>query len=115
MNKKRRSALNAVLNELERLRGSTDRLAAIKLLQTAQMTVECCADEEQEALDNRPESLRWTATTDDMTDNVSDLYDAAADLEILAEQITEQEEFNYEPIKVEIVNIVNNIKQVIHR
>lgn len=115
MNKRRRTSLNSILDELERLRDPIDKAAALQIIQKASTDVRGIADDEEEALDNRPETLRWSSQTDDMTENVSDLNDAADDLEVLAERCQDMDMFSYEPIKSDVIKIVTTIKQTIHR
>ena len=107
--------LNTVLDGLERLRDPIDKQEAIKLLQDAQIKVEQCAYDEQDAFDGLPESFRWSERSDTMSDNISDLFEASADLEVLTEDVNSTDVFNYESIKPEVANIVNSIKQAIHR
>ncbi|MCM1140201.1 MAG: hypothetical protein NC453_16670 [Muribaculum sp.] len=115
MNKRRRTSLNKVLDELERLKDPIDKATALQIIQQASTDVRSIADDEEESLDNRPEGLRWSTVNDDMTENVSDLNDAADDMEILAENCQDMEVFKYEPIKSDVVKIVTAIKQTINR
>lgn len=115
MNRQRRSVLHAVLDGLARLRDPVDKAEALKILQKAQSDVQKCADEEEEALDNRPESFQWSAANDAMTDNVSDLTDASGDLEVLIENCQSADKFSYQSVKSDVIKIVNTIKQTIHR
>lgn len=115
MNKQRRNVLHAVLDGLEKLRDPVEKAEALTILQKAQSDVQRCADEEEEALDNRPESFQWTATNDAMTDNVSDLNDASGELEVLIDQCQSAEKFSYKSAKSDVIKIVNTIKQTIHR
>ncbi len=115
MNKQRRNALNAVLDGLARLRDPVEKSEALTILRHSQSEVQKCADEEEEALDNRPESLRWSSGNDAMTDNISDLNDAAGELEELIDDCQSADEFSYQAVKSNIVKIVNTIKQTIHR
>ncbi len=115
MNKQRRCVLHAVLDGLARLRDPVTKPEALNILQKAQSDVQQCADEEEEALDNRPESFQWTACNDAMTDNISDLTDASGELEILIDKCQNTDEFVYDSVKSDVINIVNTIKQTIHR
>ncbi len=115
MNKRRRAFLHCILDDLERLRDPIDRATAIQLIEKSQLNLRKMADEEEEALDNRPESFQWSTANDDMSENISDLNQAADDLEILAEQCQELDMFDYEPIKSDVIKIVNTIKRTIHR
>lgn len=115
MNKQRRNVLHAVLDGLEKLRDPVEKAEVLTILQKAQSDVQRCADEEEEALDNRPESFQWTAVNDAMTDNVSDLNEASGDLEVLIDQCQSAEKFSYKSVKSDVIKIVNTIKQTIHR
>lgn len=115
MNRQRRSVLHAVLDGLERLRDPVEKAEALKILQQAQFDVQKCADEEEEALDNRPESFQFSAANDAMTDNVSDLNDASGDLEVLIDKCQSVDKFSYQSVKNDVIKIVNTIKQTIHR
>ena len=108
-------SLNRILDEIARLRNPIDKDEAVKILQASADDVEKCMDEEQDALDARPESLRWSAVNDDMGENISDLTDAACELENLAEECKMSGKYDYESIKRPVIKIVNLIKQVIHR
>lgn len=115
MNKQRRNVLHAVLEGLAKLRDPVDRVEALLILQKAQSDVQRCADEEEDALDNRPESFQWSATNDAMTDNISDLNEASCDLEVLIEGCQSGDKFIYDSVKNDVIKIVNIIKQAIHR
>lgn len=115
MNKKRRTVLHNVLDGLEKLRDPIDKATVLQIIQQAIVDTRQAADDEEEALDNMPDSLRWSAQSDDMTENVSDLNDAADDLEILAERCQEMDMFDYELVKSDVAKIVNKIKQTIQR
>ena len=115
MNKQRRNVLHAILDGLTRLRDPVDKVTALDILNDAQNKIERCVDEEEEALNNRPESFRWSAGNDAMTDNISNLSDANGDLEILIDKCQEADDFRYESVKGDVVKIVNKIKQTIHR
>lgn len=115
MNKKRRTVLHNVLDGLEKLKDPIDKATALQIIQQSVDETRRTADEEEEALDNRPESFQWSTQNDDMTENISDLNDAADDLEILAERCQDMDMFNYEPVKSDVAKIVNKIKQTIQR
>lgn len=116
MNKRRRNVLHLVLDDLERLRDPVmDREMALRILQNVQNKVVLCVDEEEEALNNRPESFQFSSGNDDMSDNISDLSEANDDLEIAFAQCQEMNMFNYEIIKSDIIKVVNTIKRTIHR
>lgn len=107
--------LNKVLDGLGRLRDPINREEAISILQEAADKTEQVMDDEQEALDNRPENLYWSTANDDMNDNISDLADAQTDLEVLVDDCENMSPYSYAPIKAEVIKIVNLIKQVINR
>lgn len=115
MNKQRRNVLHAVLDSLAILSNPIEKTEAITILQKAQSDVQKCADEEEEALDNRPESLQWSAVNDAMTENVSDLNDASGELEVLIDTCQSADRFSYKSVKDDVIKTVNTIKQAIHR
>ncbi|WP_455636816.1 hypothetical protein [Parabacteroides sp.] len=116
MNKRRRNVLHLILDDLERLRDPVmDKDAALKIIQNAQIKVEQCMNEEEEALDNRPESFQWSAGNDALSENISDLSEANDELEIIIGQCQEMDSFNYELIRNDVIEIVNTIKRTIHR
>lgn len=115
MNKQRRNALHAVLDCLVKLRDPINKSIAVKILQKAQDDIQKCADDEEDALYNRPESLQWSAANDAMTDNVSNLNDASDLLSEIAEKCEATESFDYTAIEGDIIKVVNLIKQCIHR
>lgn len=115
MNKRRRTVLHNVLDGLEKLRDPIDKATALQIIKQLGDETQKTADEEEEALDNRPESLRWSTQNDDMIENVSDLNDAADDLEALAERCQNMNVFSYERVKSDVVKIVNTIKRTIQR
>lgn len=107
--------LHTVLDGLARLRDPIDKKDALEILQDAQRNVEQCVDEEQDALDNRPEAFQWSAVNTDMEDNISDLSDASSELEIALDACEQQSVFSYEAMKSEIVNAVHAINKAISR
>ena len=115
MNKQRRKSLHVILDGLEKLRDPIGKAEALDIIQKSASKVNDIADEEQEALDARPETLQWSAANGDMEDNISDLTDAASDLEVLAEKCEELETYSYEAIKSDVIGIVRKINLPIHR
>lgn len=115
MNRKRRMTLHQVLDYLEKLKEPIALDEAKDLVSESRSKVESCADDEQEALDNRPESLEFSAQNDDMQENIDDLYEASSNLEMLEDMIDEMEVYDYEEIKSDVIEIVNTIKSVIAR
>lgn len=115
MNKQRRKVLHSVLDKLANLKGASSNSEALELLHLSIDEIQQCIDEEQDALDNRPESLMWSAINEDMTDNISDLSNAEADLEVVEEYVEKAVTFNYDLVKENVTSIVNLIKQAIHR
>lgn len=115
MNKRRRTCLHNILDDLDKLKNVTDSAVAFPLIEKSHINLRKVADEEEEALDNRPESFRWSTTNDDMGENVTDLNTAADDLELMAAACQDSDIFNYESVKSNIIRIVNTIKRTIHR
>lgn len=115
MNSKRRRKLNEALDALMKLRGTSDFKECLELLRLALQLVEECIDEEEEALDNRPESMRWSSGNEEMEENISDLSDATGNLEGILADCEDDGKFSYEEAKDDIVETVNLIKQTINR
>ena len=115
MNRSRRNVLHAVLDGLAKLRDPVEKEDAIVILRKAQSNVQKCADEEEYALDNRPEAFQFSALNDSMTENISDLNDASAELELLIDQCQSADKFSYNSVKDDVGKIVNMIKGTIHR
>lgn len=115
MNKRRRTSLHGILDNLDQLKNITDSATALQLITKSQSELRKVADEEEEALDNRPESFRWSTANDDMTENVSDLNMAADDLELIADDCQGSDKFDYESVKGNVIRIVNTIKRTVHR
>lgn len=115
MNKRRRIHLHCVLDDLDKLKNVTDIAVALPLIEKSQVELRRLADEEEEALDNRPESFQWSTANDDMNENISDLNTAADDLELMAADCQDSDKFDYESVKGNVIRIVNTIKRTIHR
>lgn len=115
MNKRRRTRLHSVLDELDKLKNVADKAAALSLIEKSQVELRRLSDEEEEALDNRPTSFQWSTANDDMNENISDLNMAADDLELMAADCQDSDTFDYESVKSNVIRIVNTIKQTIHR
>lgn len=115
MNKQRRKILNEVVDKLEKLEGITDHKVATAIVSDCADQTEDCMDEEQFALDSRPESLYWSSGNQDMTDNVSDLSDAYADLDTIRIVLESESEFKYQEHRAEITSAINSIVKAIHR
>lgn len=115
MNKRRRTRLHSVLDELDKLKNVADKAAALSLIEKSQVELRRLSDEEEEALDNRPASFQWSTANDDMNENISDLNMAADDLELMAADCQDSDTFDYESVKSNVIRIVNTIKQTIHR
>lgn len=107
--------MHQVLDYLEKLKEPIALEEVKDLVSGSRSKVESCADDEQEALDNRPESLEFSAQNDDMQENIDDLYEASSNLEMLEDMIDEMEVYDYEEIKSDVIEIVNTIKGVIAR
>lgn len=116
MNKRRRNSLHLILDELERLRDPViNNDGALKILNDAQIKIVQCIDEEEDALDNRPESFQFSSENDDMSNNISDLSDANDNLEIIIEKCNDMDGFDYELIKDDIIKVVRTIRITINR
>lgn len=115
MNKQRRRALYRMLNLLETLDKQVDQAVASDILRDGAATAEQVMDEEQEALDNRPESLMFSSVNDDMNDNISDLQEVNSILDELADDCDKMKKYSYPSIKTKLTEAVNLMFQVIQR
>lgn len=116
MNKQRRKELNAVLDDLEKLKLTTSKDEALKILKDSQVAVDDCATYEEIAHDSMPESFQWTSRVEDMGDNVAELNDANSILEELISTYEEEKDtFVYDDIKDDITEIINNLINTINR
>lgn len=114
MNRNRRKRLTKVVGSLEKLSDELPRKKIETTLSESQSEVEVIADEEQDALDALPENLALSQRADDMSDNVSDLYDASSDLDTaLAEYKDEQK--MYREVKGDVNSAVKSIQKAINR
>lgn len=116
MNNKRRKVLTKALKVLAGLREPVmDRETARCIVKDALGKVETCLDEEEAALDARPDCLLWSSVSSNMQENLSDLSDALGDLECVMEDLEAMSEFDYETIKNDIGKAVKAINIVICR
>ncbi len=115
MNQKRRKVLHTVLDGLARLRDPIDKEEAIDILKACQKQVDICTNEEEAALDSLSDSFRWSRRYDDMTDNISDLYDASGELDVMIETCQNASAFLYDSIKEDAIKAVNSIIKAINR
>lgn len=116
MNRKRRTVLQIVLDNLERLREPIENSEALSIVEDALKRVENCMDDEQDALDNMPESLQMSAQATDMEDNVNDMSSALCDLEcIQTEYDSADVPIGFETIKSDFDSVVNALIDVINR
>lgn len=113
MNKNRRKRLLSVVDSLEGLSEETAKEEMEDVLQTSQEEVEQIADEEQEALDSLPENMQFSQRAEDMTDNISDLQDASAELETALEEY--QENADFDDIEDNVSSAVESINNAIER
>lgn len=116
MNKKRRYVLQIVLDNLERLRVLVNKEEALQIIQESIDHIQICADEEDEAYDNLPDSLQFSTLGDNLSDNISDLTDAIGELET-AQSIYEEAEnpIGFDMVQTEIIAAVNSISNAINR
>lgn len=115
MNRSRRKELNRILDNLEKLSDLTDRDEALEIIRNAKDDIEVCMDDEQEALDNRPESMMFSSGNEDMEENISNLSDAIDCLEEAEETCEEKDDYSYESIRGELNEAVNLVSEAIDR
>lgn len=116
MNKKRRTVLQIVADNLERLRMPLNNQEAKELLQDSIDKVQRCADEEQDAYDNLPESLQFSTLGENISDNISDLEDAVGDFECILATYEEAEgPVMFDIIQADYIAGLNNLANAIDR
>ncbi len=115
MNKNRRNRLRKVIQTLEQLSEETERKTMETTLDESQQEVELVADEEQEALDCMPENLQFSQRYSDISDNVDDLQDASAELEIALSEYQEKENPTFEDVEENINDAVQYMNNAIDR
>lgn len=116
MNKKRRYVLQVVIDNLERLRYQINKEEAQQIIQDSIDKIQMCADDEEEAYDNLPESLQYAALGENLSDNVSDLEDAVGDLECVQAVYEDTAgQVSYDAIKSDMISAVNSITEAINR
>lgn len=115
MNKQRRSVLRKAISQLANANTLAVKDKTISHLKVVQQAVQECADDEEFAYDNLPESLQYSERGEDMSENVSILNDASADLEAIIEQIKLSEVYSYDLIKDDMVRITNLIQDTIDK
>lgn len=114
MNKNRRKRLTKVVVSLGKLSDELPRQKIETTLSDSQNEVEVIADEEQDALDALPENLALSQRADDMSDNISDLCDASADIETAYSEFKEQQK-EYHEVRGDVNSAVKSIQKAIDR
>lgn len=94
MNKQRRKAITKVVNTLSALEGLKDILQYCTILDSVDEPLQEIIDEEQEALDNMPDSLLFSMRYDDMQNGLLDLEGAQIDLALASERIATRGKFH---------------------
>lgn len=84
-------------------------------LRLCQTIVEDCANVEQDLLSARPDTMKYSTTSQDMEINIEELYKANDELTSIAEQCLEMDVYDYNLIKSDIVRVVILLKNVISR
>ena len=114
MNKNRRKRLGKVVASLEGLSNKVERSNIGTTLDQSQKEVELIADEEQEVLDNMPENLQSSQRYEDIENNVDDLQDASAELEIAVDEFQAPTSV-YNDIEVNVTSAIKSINKAIVR
>lgn len=114
MNKNRRRRLGRVIGSLDVLSDELPRGKIENTLSESQKEVELIADEEQDSLDALPENLVFSQRYDDMTENVSDLYDASGDLDCALSEFKDEGK-KYGEVKNDVDSAIKSINKAIDR
>lgn len=113
MNKSRRKRIANIVENLSQLEGLKDITQYCNILDAVDDPLQDIIDEEQEALDNLPESFMFSQRYDDMYDAVSDMEGAQTDLAIASERITTRGKFHASDKKMvrEAIATLNRLSQ----
>lgn len=114
MNKSRRKDLEQVLKVITSLNEMQLTPDTLQALRNAAKTLEEVTDDEQMALDNLPENLMWSARADMFNDNLDNLLDAQADLELVVEAYAKAVN-TFESVKGEVASVIRNCTEAIER
>lgn len=115
MNNRRRKTLQKVLDKLERLKSLEGKEEVLSTLKEAYKDTDNACDDEQMALDARPETLQWSTISSDMEENVNDLSDAVGTLDVLIDELGKADEYSYATIKKDVTDAINSINKAIFR
>lgn len=114
MNRNRRKRLTRIIGSLEPLSDETPRKKVEDTLSDSQQEVEIIADEEQDCLDTFPENMTFSQRYDDMSENVSDLWDASSDLESALSEFKDEGKM-YSEVQDDVDSAIESIQNAIDR
>lgn len=115
MNKSRRKELSKVIKIMTGLKNMKPNPEICSLLQEAEKTLEEVTDEEQMAYDSLPENLMLSAKADAFSDNLSNLWDAQADLGLVVEAFDNPNGNGYSDCQAEVASVILNCTEAIER
>lgn len=115
MNKLRRKLLRAIIELLVKLNTEKRTKELTNKLKDALSDLETALDDEQDAIDNLPESLQWSTKASDWNDNIDNMMNAQVDLESIVDAYESDNENPYESVKEEIASVINDLTEAIER
>lgn len=115
MNKSRRKLLESVVTTMRKLENMEVNNHTLDVIKQASYDLELAFDEEQDAFDNLPDSLMWSAKGDTMTDNLENLTDAMVDINFVVETYETNDKDPYRSAKKDILSVIENCTKAIER
>lgn len=115
MNKSRRNTLKDIVKTMQSLKNMENNAHTLEVLEQAAEDLELVNDEEQDALDNMPDSLRWSARATSMNDNLDNLADALCSMGTVVEVYQDNDTAPYEKAKEDILSVIKNCTKAIVR
>lgn len=115
MNKQRRTELQRISKALDGLKSATDMAQMIETLERLQSITKNVANDEEMAADSMPENMQYSQRHDDMVDNVSDIEDAAAEMETAISELPNASGEPYPAISQYLESAKKSIQKAINR
>lgn len=115
MNNRRRAELKRISDAIDGLKSITSKAQMIEMLEKLQFDTEEVASDEEMAADSLPENMQYSQRHDDMIDNVSDIEDAAAEIESAVSELNDTDNDLYSAISSYLDSAKESIEKAINR
>lgn len=103
------------MKTMQSLKNMENNANTLEALRQAAEDLDLVNDEEQDALDNMPDNLRWSARATAMGDNLDNLADALCSIEAVVEVYEGNETAPYEKAKEDVLSVIQNCTKAIVR